>query len=345
MRTTDRPVEVELSWSAPDPDGPLDIVEYGLWSSPKDGMADSFRKGWGVVLKHFEGRVRFTPRQFVKSGAAICVGDGRDEVVCEEHCTNGGRYCAWSPEDRNGNGGVGVKGKKVVEEGLRRICVWRYYGEDGLGDEAGVKYLEYVSKFAEECAGVESFVDPKCRDAIMKRLGIDHEIVKSCMQDSGGTSTTGENILLEREILAIEENGVVVSPSVYVNLIHLNEDLTVPNVFTAVCAGFIEGNAPDICGACTDCNDLTACMTAGSCASRDGGDGGGGRGVTKRFLGLSLLLLCSVFGAIGLTQWRKTREEMRDHVRVILAEYMPLEGGDEETSVVDAEGREASLIE
>ena len=41
-----------------------------------------------------------------------------------------------------------------------------------------------------------------------------------------------------------------------------------------------------------------------------------------------MLLLCSVFEGLAFTHWRKTRQDIRDHVRVILAEYMPLEGGE-----------------
>jgi hypothetical protein len=72
-------------------------------------------------------------------------------------------------------------------------------------------------------------------------------------------------------------------------------------------------------------------MSGGS----SGGDTGS-NGVFKRTFGLTLLFLCSAFGAVGYLHWRKTREEMRDQVRGILAEDMPLEGdGDLDGSSIE----------
>jgi len=61
---------------------------------------------------------------------------------------------------------------------------------------------------------------------------------------------------------------------------------------------------------------------------------------------MTLLMVCLVFGGAGYIHWRKTREEMRDQVRGILAEYMPLEGGDMEHSPMDfaRKGQTSSLI-
>merc|ERR1719491_1292786 len=88
-----------------------------------------------------------------------------------------------------------------------------------------------------------------------------------------------------------------------------------------------------------------ACIEDGVCASESSGSSGG---VSKRFFGFTLLLLCLIFGAIAFVHWKKTREEMRDQVRIILADYMPLTGGeDEDQSPMDfaRSGGSASLIE
>lgn len=115
-------------------------------------------------------------------------------------------------------------------------------------------------------------------------------------------------------------------PSILVNSIVLRGSLTVVNVFNTICAGFLEGSGPEICESCADCADKIVCVEDGFCAlpSYEGG------GVSKRFFGFTLLFLCSIFGAIAFIHWKRTREEMRDQVRVILASYMPLSGGDDE---------------
>jgi hypothetical protein len=42
----------------------------------------------------------------------------------------------------------------------------------------------------------------------------------------------------------------------------------------------------------------------------------------------SILAIVVAFGAAAFIHYRRTREEMREQVRGILAEYMPLEGDD-----------------
>ena len=154
------------------------------------------------------------------------------------------------------------------------------------------------------------------------------------MDDSGGLDT-GVNNLLEKEIDAASRKGVVVLPTMFVNSAPLRGALTTTTVFNAVCAGFAEGSEPSICSKCYGCSDMGQCVKKGVCKSYNGqGNGGGGGngnggGVSKKFFGMTLLMVCCVFGTAGYWHWRKTREEMRDQVRGILAEYMPLEGGDE----------------
>jgi hypothetical protein len=39
----------------------------------------------------------------------------------------------------------------------------------------------------------------------MARAGIDHAAIESCMLQSGGTTSTGTNVLLDNEISALEQ--------------------------------------------------------------------------------------------------------------------------------------------
>jgi hypothetical protein len=39
----------------------------------------------------------------------------------------------------------------------------------------------------------------------MKKAGIDHSAIESCMLQSGGTTSTGTNVLLDNEISALEQ--------------------------------------------------------------------------------------------------------------------------------------------
>lgn len=55
---------------------------------------------------------------------------------------------------------------------------------------------------------------------------------------------------------------------------------------------------------------------------------GKGGGVSTHTFFTSILFIIGGFGALAVWHYKKTRDEMRDQVRGILAEYMPLEDQD-----------------
>jgi len=332
-------IQVEMAWSLPRAE---DHVDYEVWTSPSDIISKNFLKTWRSVASRMSGKTNFTPHQYIFSGVEKCV-DEKGTNLCGNLCTNNGRYCSLDPD---GDTNVGLSGADVVVESLRRICIWVHYGSSV---KEGETYWDYITGFMEKCDSPELFSQQSCLDKVFKNVGIDVNIIESCMRDSGGTGagSTGKNnnILLDKEIAELEETSIIMVPSIFVNSIFLRGSLTVVNVFHAICAGFLEGNAPKICDICSDCSEKIACIEDGVCASESSGSSGG---VSKRFFGFTLLLLCLIFGAIAFVHWKKTREEMRDQVRIILADYMPLTGGeDEDQSPMDfaRSGGSASLIE
>jgi len=136
------------------------------------------------------------------------------------------------------------------------------------------------------------------------------------------------------EIDAQERRGVVILPTMFVNAVALRGALTDNTVISAVCAGFLEGTQPQVCDACSLCSDKMNCVIDGYCKVGPSYAGGGdsGEGVSKRSFGLTLLIISMMFGAGGYIHWKKTREDMRDQVRGVLSEYMPLEGNDKEAA-------------
>eukprot|EP00555_Chaetoceros_dichaeta_P006879 CAMPEP_0198254216 /NCGR_PEP_ID=MMETSP1447-20131203/4558_1 /TAXON_ID=420782 /ORGANISM="Chaetoceros dichaeta, Strain CCMP1751" /LENGTH=523 /DNA_ID=CAMNT_0043940183 /DNA_START=24 /DNA_END=1595 /DNA_ORIENTATION=- len=331
-------IQVEMAWALPRAE---DHVDYEIWTSPSDDISKNFLKNWKSVASKFSDHTNFTPHQYIFSGVKKCV-DAQGTNLCGNLCTNNGRYCSLDPD---GDTNVGISGADVVVESLRRICTWMHYGSSNT---SGEKYWDYISGFMDRCDNPELFSQQSCVDGVFKNVGIDGKIINSCMMDSGGTGAGekghNKNILLDKEIVEMEETSVIVVPSIFVNTIFLRGSLTVVNVFNAICAGFLEGNAPELCEACSDCTEKTACLEDGFCASNNSESGGG---VSKRFFGFTLLLLCSIFGAIAFVHWKKTREEMRDQVRIILADYMPLnDGDDDDQSPMDFArgGGSASLI-
>lgn len=324
VKDRDSIVQMEMSWSLPHPDSK---VQYELWTVPSEDVSKDFQQEWKDVAVKMGNKLYFTPRQYVYDGVKTrCRNDGRN--MCFTLCTNEGRYCATDPDNDLEHG---ISGADVVREALRRICVWNEHGEkDGLG----TTYWDYIAEFSKRCDSDDFFANEDCIKDAFKHSKIDKKKIDACMELSGGLET-GVNNLLEKEIDAASRKGVVVLPTMFVNSAPLRGALTTTTVFNAVCAGFAEGSEPSVCSKCYGCSDMGQCVNKGVCKSYNGqgyGGGGGsgnGGGVSKRFFGMTLLMVCSVFGAAGYWHWRRTREEMRDQVRGILAEYMPLEGGDE----------------
>jgi hypothetical protein len=50
---------------------------------------------------------------------------------------------------------VGVSGQDVVTESLRRLCIWKEYGQDGIG----LPWWSYVESFLNICDGQELFTN------------------------------------------------------------------------------------------------------------------------------------------------------------------------------------------
>ena len=316
-------VQLEMSWTMPSPDSKVD---YELWTVPSEEVSKPFQQEWKDIAVAFGGKSKFTPHQYVYDGVkSRCHGaDGSN--LCLNLCTNHGRYCATDPDNDLEHG---ISGAEVVTEALRRICVWNHYGAD---DGIGLVYWDYIFEFLKRCDNDDYFANQDCVKDVYKKARIDGSRIENCMKDSGGTTDDGVNTLLEREIDTANRRGVVVLPTMFVNTVALRGALATNTVFSAVCAGFHEGTTPEICDQCSGCADVSECVKKGGhCKKMLPGSGGSASsgGVSKKTFGLTLLFLCAGFGILGYLHWKKTREEMRDQVRGILAEYMPLEGGED----------------
>jgi hypothetical protein len=67
-------------------------------------------------------------------------------------------------------------------------------------------------------------------------------------------------------------------------------------------------------------------VSKGVCSAT--GSGGGHSGISVKFFAVSMAMVVGIFGALGAWHYKRTREDMREQVRGILAEYMPLEDHD-----------------
>lgn len=305
-------VQIEMQWALPTPD---DRVEYDLWTTPSDPVSKDFQKGFKAVAEALGSHAYFTPHMYIYDGIkSNCQGfDG--ENMCFNLCTNNGRYCATDPDNDLDHG---ISGADVVKESLRRICIWKHYGEqDGVGSE----WWDYMSEFMARCDNPDYFANEDCAKDAYKHAGIKEDIINRCIADSGGLDKDKPNTFLDLEMEAQVKRGVVILPTAFVNTVALRGGLSTDTVFTAICNGFLEGTEPKICKQCDGCGDFANCIAKKKCKGKGGG-------VSTHMFMSSILFISLVFGGAAFWHYRKTREEMREQVRGILAEYMPLEGDD-----------------
>jgi len=310
-----RPVQIEMSWKLPSPDN---RVEYDLWTVPKDLAAKEFLLKFKKLAMALGDRAYFTPHMYIYDGVRSNCKGPEGENVCYNLCTNDGRYCATDPDNDLEQG---ISGADVVRESLRRVCIWEKYGkEDGIG----VQWWDYFAKFTELCDDPDFFAVEDCVKDAYKAAGIDGSLIDQCMSESGGLEADAPNDLLEEEINSQTSRGVVVIPTAFVNTAAIRGKLTPSEIFTAICAGFQDGTAPDICAQCSGCPDASTCVDVGYCSS-----GASSpqitKGVSSGTFAFSMFVVVGAFAGMGFMYYKKTQEQMRDQVRGILAEYMPLE--------------------
>ena len=282
--TANRPVQIEMSWNLPIPDG---RVEYDLWTTPSDMASLDFFRSFKAIAEALGDRAYFTPHMYINDGARLqCQGTQNGQSRCANLCTNNGRYCSTDP----GNDLLNfVSGADVVRESLRRLCIWSTYGaRDGIG----ATWWDYVSLFNERCAAYPAkFVDQNCIENVYLEAKIDGKSILNCMMDSGGTTADGTNVKLSTEISAQYQRGVAIVPTVFVDTAPVRSALSVNNVFSAICSKYTDGSAPDVCSLCADCSDGFTCIKKGSCSANSTKPDGIGAGISTSLIIMSMLIV------------------------------------------------------
>jgi len=306
-------VRAEMRWSVPNPD---DHVEYDLWSTVTDKKSTVFQKMWLDAEKALGNTASFTPHYYIYDGLKAMCRDGNGLDLCYTLCTNQGRYCAIDPDN---NLDDGISGADVVKESLRRLCIWKIYQQDGTGPEL----FQYTREF-EVCDNSKLFMDEDCVSSAMVRAGIAVDQVQECIDKSGGFEDAGENSMLQDQLDEVEADGIIVLPVAYVNGVPLRGTLDFDVVFKAICAGYADGTVPEICTKCADCtsgelDSEYTCVVEDYCAAKDVG------GVSSITFGGTVVAMFIFFGIFALIQHKRSQSQMRQQVKGIMAEYMPLD--------------------
>lgn len=156
-----------------------------------------------------------------------------------------------------------------------------------------------------------------------------------CIRDSGGLDNDAPNNKLDQEITSEVGRGVVVIPSAYVNNVPVRGALTASNIFTAICAGYAEGTEPIVCNQCTRCPNPIDCVETGFCTNtwehhiiKHLSDKSGEGGISTSTFYLTVLFCMGGVVALGVWYHNRSNVQMREQMRTLLAQYMPLDDED-----------------
>jgi PA domain len=294
--TSNRPVQIEIAWSLPS--SPNDSVDYELWTVPADVYSREFLMNFKAVAEALGTRAYFTPHMYIYDGVRVGCRGNDGQNYCFHLCTNHGRYCA---NDAVHERDHVTSGADIVQESLRRFCIWKLYGaQDGVGSV----WWDYVVEFMDRCSSADNFTNNDCIMDVYKRANVNGKRIQRCMQLSGGLQNDSANAFLDMEIAAQAQRGVVIVPTVFVNSAVVSRALTVSNVFTAICARYNQETFPRICSKCANCYNVVNCIKKGRCHMNEVEEGSEG-GVlsytlTHTFFSSLLFAIC-VFG--GLHAW------------------------------------------
>jgi hypothetical protein len=307
--TAGQAVRAELAWPLPHDDH----VEYELWSSPTDWASREFKLQFKEAAMALGNQASFTPHFYIYDGIESMCRDDKNNNVCDNLCTNVGRYCATDPDnDLN----FGISGADVVKESLRRKCIWDIYGKD---NGIGVEWWDYVAGFETLCDTSDLFMKDDCVKKVMSSASVDYDEVEKCIESTGGLEKPAKNSFLEEELAAKADSQVVILPVAYVNGVPLRGGLEFATVFKAICAGYPTSKRPPVCTECANCSDEKACVESGQCKDKSNG------GVDQKTFAASLAGVTIFFSLLAIIQYVRSQRLMRAQVRGILAEYMPLE--------------------
>eukprot|EP00474_Spongospora_subterranea_P008674 CRZ09132.1 hypothetical protein [Spongospora subterranea] len=258
-----------------------------------------------------------------------CVTDSKH---CGNQCTNSGRYCAQDPNDDLNSG---ASGADIVRETLRRICIHQHTNTTNPQF-----FWDYLAKFSDNCFASNNITKECSKDVSDKIDSTIFPRLKQCVDESGGTESESksQNKLIEGEMKItsyhylppIKINGFYYYGS---NECSFDDGAQTCPLLNQVCGSFTDSSLPDICRLSGGCGLGKGRDACGHCMEfsspnfvKDVKDCYTGVNGVSIATVIVLISLCVVFmSGIAVVIHRRSTATMRDDLRSIMSQYVPLE--------------------
>lgn len=260
----------------------------------------SFLYEFGPVAKKFDVETAVVTPHYVIYYCVECRAGGY--IADNVDCFGGGEFCAPDPDD------IGpLTGRDILYEDLRQICIWKQFGKNQN------IWWDYVRIMYEMCLSDENFTK-RCAEKAMEKAKIDKYAVDDCVTDSFSSSDHSKayNYLLQKEKEALLESGIIFHPSIVINDQVFRGDLEVPEVMTAICAGF--RTRPQVC----------IDYFIGKLPEKEKHDEGVGAGTVVLVMALSMLFLIAVLIAYWVWMRRDMKTDIRRQANTAISQYIAL---------------------
>ena len=209
------------------------------------------------------------------------------------------------------------------------------------------QWWSYVALFADHCANPTNFSNEGCARGVYHQVGINVKAIVQCMEDSGGLTNDVSNALLDEEIKARSEFGMILLPSIFVDGVPLRDEVSPYAVCQALCVSLWNGTDP---APCSLCMKATISTNQQSLESTDGVSTttsfASSNSVPEKTLYITvtyLIVAVVSIGAVALWIKNKLYTRTKDQVRGILAQYMTCD--EQEPQQHELELNHASLSE
>lgn len=344
---SDQSVLMELAWglqrdydssgSKAEDENSLAHVWYHLWTTAHDPVMDiDTYANMRTVAVALQEQAHFSPRFSLIQGSQFQCTEQKDtDGPCDHLCTNHGRYCAIHARE--------LSGHAIVTETLRRLCIWKHYGEVVKDSDDNWNYdkvdpvvwWDYVIYHRENCYGPHEYADEDCLAKAFKHAKVKKDLIDQCMADSGGLDDDNTNSLLENMITEQDRSGVVALPALQVHRQVLDHTSSY-GLFESICRHFWTTNSasvPAMCETCGACPNVIGCLEKGKCVPfsknehehKSSGSGSGDKKKSKGGHGWTVFWLLSIaaMGGGGYYYY-KQQEEQNGREGGILNHYMQL---------------------
>lgn len=245
-------VVVSLDWSAsirPPGDAGQRHVDVELWTTAAQRCGAACDRQATLLADLADAAAALERGGFAKFVPHYVTYSCSDPDGCAANCIRAGRYCAPDPTpgtpDQYG-------GKDVVEEELRRLCVYEEANAT-LGEPWA--WFSYVSAFQSACKAEDGEFNAACAERAMASdaVGFSPESIGRVRACVGDVDADVESAVLEAERRVqsgeseSERGSVVLVPTLVINGAQYRGRLDAKAALRAVCAGFRETEEPPVC--------------------------------------------------------------------------------------------------